>query len=56
MKVYQPTTWEKFSLWVNLEEVELTFELVTYYLLCALFGLVTGYAIGLQIVAPLIGG
>jgi len=53
LKVYEPTTWEKFSLWAELEEVQLTAELITYYLLCCLFGLVTGYGIGMRLMAAL---
>lgn len=49
MKVYEPTLREKFSLWVDLEDVELTFELVTYYMLCCLFGFITGLGIGSRI-------
>lgn len=46
LKVYQPTNWEKFSLWVELEDVQLSFELVTYYLVCCLWGFITGLQIG----------
>ncbi len=49
MKVYQPTWQEKFSLWAELGETQLTFELITYYMTCSLFGFITGFYMGSRI-------
>jgi hypothetical protein len=34
--------WEKFRFWVESDAVQLRIELITYYMLCALWGTLTG--------------
>lgn len=53
MKVYEPTYWEKFSLWVELENVDLTWELITYYSVCSAWGLYMGWISGLALIGAL---
>jgi hypothetical protein len=47
--VYEPTWSEKLLLRQAIDEVELTYELITYYTICSVFGFVTGYGMGSMI-------
>lgn len=38
--------WQRFRLWVEMDATQLGMDLGTYYGLCALVGLVQGFAIG----------
>ncbi len=54
-KVYKPTLREEFLLWLELGDVQLGMDLISYYGICCVVGYFQGYYIGSQIVRCLGG-
>lgn len=53
MTIRHLTRWEEFQVWLELERTQLGMDLVTYYGLCSVCGLVQGYSLGQVIISLL---